>query len=122
MTNQLMDEFVAAFNKRDLAGLMLLLAEEATAEVLGSGFGTERGPNDIAGKSLAHMLDESGSKLTAERFGEHILFLNDGKLDTAATIKGDGRITRIEYYVVWFRGGELNKIAAERGIEVAPAE
>lgn len=122
MTNELIDEFVAAFNKRDLAGLMLLLAEDATAEVLGSGFGTERGPSDIAAKSLAHMLDEEGSKLTAERFGDRVLFLNDGKLDTAAAIEGDGRITRIEYYVVWFRAGELNKIATERGIEVAPAE
>ncbi|MCC6573999.1 MAG: hypothetical protein IT462_09420 [Planctomycetes bacterium] len=119
-----LDSFVAAFNQRDLAALKALLATDATAEVLGSGFGTERGPDDIGKKSLTHMLSDE-NPLIAEHFALHgqtyVLFLNaDKQLDTAATIQSaTGKITRIEYLVTWFRADSLKPLAAARGIQIA---
>ena len=48
--------FAAAFRRRDEDALVALLADDVTAEVLGSGFGTERGPADVRAKSIHHML------------------------------------------------------------------
>lgn len=134
------DNFAAAFNARDMAALKALLSPEATAEVLGSGFGTERGPEDIAAKSLTHMLGIGGdhgdraAPLHAETFTHegtpYVLFLTVGappQLDTAATlatagVAGREAITRIEYLVQWFRADALASIAAARGIAVTSPE
>jgi hypothetical protein len=118
------EKFVEAFNARDLARLKALLAPGATAQVMGSPFPVEHGPDVIASTSLPHMLGGSGEQLTAEAFHEGgqdwVLFVaSDGTLDTAATIaSNEGRITRIEYFVTHFAMDTVRRLAKARGIGV----
>ena len=128
----MLHEFVRAFRRRDLAGLTALLTDDATAEVVGSGFPVERGPADIEAKSLTHMLGTPQSQPDIEVFDHggtpRLLFLSGSppRLDTVADVvldPGSGRIARIEYHVVWFRADELARTASARGIEpVTPGD
>ena len=49
--------FCDAYNARDLDALTALLADEATAELVGSDFPAEHGPAAIAAGSLTHLLE-----------------------------------------------------------------
>jgi histidine triad (HIT) family protein len=108
-------QFAEAFNKRDVAALKSLYAADATAQVMGSPFPEEHGAEDIAKKSLNHMLDEE-NPLTAtagQITGRPLVLFRDqtGKLDAAAWVaESDGKIKRMEYIVTWHRAEELNLI------------
>ncbi len=96
--------FCDAYNARDLGALTALLAEEATTELVGSGFAEEQGPAAIAAGSLAHLL-EGGLKaevLQAEA-GRFVAFRqDDGGLDSlAALTEAGGRIARLRYHTRW---------------------
>ncbi len=123
---ELATAFATAFNRHDVDGMIGLLHEDATAEVLGSGFPEERGVNDIRKKSFPHLLDEAESAVQAEVQDNDLVFLRrkqDGALDVAIRIHAhDGKIARIEYLVTHFRRDELVRLAGPRGIVVAPPE
>jgi hypothetical protein len=118
----MIDRFVHAFNARDLDALKGLFAPGAIGEVVGSGFGIENGPDDIAAKSLRHMLGDGEDPLRAESFTYDamtwVLFLDrTGALDAAASITTTGdRITTIRYHVVHFSRELLTTIAQARGV------
>jgi hypothetical protein len=121
------DSFIAAFNARDLGALKAPLAADATAQVIGSPFPVEHGPDVIAATSLPHMPGGSGEELVAEAFDEAgqqwvLLIASDGTLDTAATaaVSEDG-ITRIEYFVTHFALDTVRRVANARGISVRAA-
>jgi histidine triad (HIT) family protein len=114
-SSEVTKQFAEAFNKRDVATLKSLYAGDATAQVIGSPFPEERGVEDIAKKSLNHMLDED-NPLTAcagQLAGRALVLFRDqtGKLDVAAYVtEQDGKIKRMEYIVSFHRADELNLI------------
>jgi hypothetical protein len=107
--------FAEAFNARDVNALKALFATDATSQVMGSPFPEEVGVDDIAAKSLSHMLDPD-TPLTAspaELAGRGLILFHDGegRLDAAAYVSEAGeKITRTEYIVKWHREEELNLI------------
>jgi histidine triad (HIT) family protein len=114
-SSEVTKQFADAFNKRDVPTLKSLYAADATAQVMGSPFPEEHGVEDIAKKSLNHMLDED-NPLTAtpgQLAGRALVLFRDqtGKLDAAAYVtEAEGKIRRMEYIVVWHRAEELNLI------------
>ena len=115
--------FVAAFNARDLDALRALLAEDATAQVLGAPFPEERGAAAIATTSLPHLLEpdaDLGAAL-AEHDGRRLVLLRRdrgaGPLDTVveASVSG-GRVRRLAYTVAPFRPDELAALGDALGI------
>jgi len=107
--------FAQAFNARDVAALKALFAPDATSQVMGSPFPEEKGVEEIAKKSLSHMLDDENplTATPAELAGRGLILFHDGtgKLDAAAWVSESGeRITRTEYIVKWHREEELNLI------------
>jgi histidine triad (HIT) family protein len=113
--SELAGKYAETFNKRDAAALKALYAPDATAQVMGSPFPEERGIEDIAKKSLNHMLDDD-NPLTAssgELGGRALILFHDGagKLDAAAYMsEAGGKVTRMEYIVSYHRAEELNLI------------
>jgi hypothetical protein len=92
-----------------------MYAPDATAQVMGSPFPEERGIEDIAKKSLPHMLDEDNplTASTGELGGRALILFRDagGKLDAAAYLsESNGLVTRMEYIVSFHRADELNLI------------
>jgi len=111
-SSEVTKQFAEAFNKRDVAALKALYTADATAQVMGSPFPEERGVEDIAKKSLSHMLDEDNplTAAAAQIAGKPlVLFRNQsGKLEAAAWVtENEGKIGRMEYIVSWHRADEL---------------
>ena len=100
--------------------MVALLSENATAEVLDSGFPVEEGPKKISVTSFPHILGDSDGTLSAELWQDYVLLRSkDGKLDMAVRLmEQDGKIGRIEYLTIWHRLDDVRKIAEERGIPV----
>lgn len=106
--------FVAAFNERDIDALVATLSDDVTAEVVGSPFGVETGPDDVRAKSLTHLLDEDAwGPLTAHALPydgrQWIVFVGaDGSVDCAASVDVvPAGVRRLDYLVVHFRPDEL---------------
>jgi hypothetical protein len=115
--------FADAFNARRLEQLADLLSENATAEVLGSGFPVEFGRNQIRSTSLPHLLGDGNDPLVAEVWEEdHVLLREPAgrrRVDSAIRIQAQGRfILRLEYLVLGFRREELERICAAAGYEL----
>lgn len=108
-------QFAEAFNARDVAALKALYSADATSQVMDSPFPQENGIEEIAAKSLNHMLDED-TPLTAsvgQVDGKGVILFRDetGKLNAAAWVsEADGKVTRTEYIVEWHRAEELKLI------------
>ena len=118
--------FADAFNARDLQALVNLLADDATAEVLGSPFPIEQGPDQIAKTSFPHVLDEQAalraSLGVAE--GERWILLRAnagaGPVDTAIRLETKGSsIARVEYVVAPHQPRRLRALGAACGIATA---
>ena len=108
-------QFAEAFNARDIEKLKSLHAPDATAQVMDSPFPEEKGIDDIAAKSLNHMLDEEAAlKASAAQLeGRGLVLFHDpeGRLDAAAWVSEEGGlITRMEYIVQYHREEELKLI------------
>jgi len=125
-----LDLFGQAFNRSDLAALKALLAPDATAEVLGSGFPVEEGRDTIARTSLPHLLDPdaalTASSLAAGEGEDWILLRTQegrGPIDAAirAVVVGD-RVERLEYVVAPHRPVELRRIGAACGLPTVADE
>ena len=128
------DAFAERFNARDLEGLAALLAEDATAEVLDSGFPVERGRDVIAKTSLPHILGEIDPPLSARVWAATdeeplvLLVTADDVLDTVVRVIGseasppNASITRLEYLVGWHRPADLAGIAAAAGLTFTAPE
>lgn len=107
--------FARAFTAADTDALRATLAQTVTAEVLGSGFGTETGPDDVLAKSVAHLLDrDEWGPLSAHVLrhdgDDWIAFVGaeSKRVECAARVEtADGRITRLGYLVEHFRPDEL---------------
>ncbi|MCB9895367.1 MAG: HIT domain-containing protein [Planctomycetes bacterium] len=115
VASNLLGDFAAAFNARNVEALKALFAPDATSQVMDSPFPQENGIDEIAAKSLNHMLDEE-TPLTAsvaQVDGKGVILFRtpEGKLDAAAWIsEANGKITRTEYIVEWHRAEELKLI------------
>jgi len=119
-----------AFNGRDLDAMEALLAPSATAEVLGSGFPVEKGPEEIRKTSLAYLIAEEQGSLMAEAVkvdGGDYLLLRQAQgarpIDSAMRVICEaGQITRLEYLVIHFRPKELRLLAEGLGLPLAQAD
>lgn len=115
VASDVLGKFVDAFNARDVAALKALFAPDATSQVMDSPFPEEKGVEEIAAKSLNHMLDED-TPLTAsvaQLDGRGVILFRDetGKINAAAWVsEAGGKITRTEYIVEWHRAEELKLI------------
>ena len=125
----LLKRFAGAFNGKDLDGLAELLASDATAEVLNSGFPVEKGREVIRKTSLPYILD-SEVPLTAEVWVDegvgYVLLRESGgnrALDMALRlICAGGAIQRIEYWVQDHRPDDVSRIGVKAGIAVRPGK
>jgi RNA polymerase sigma-70 factor, ECF subfamily len=120
----LLDRFVERFNARDLNGMVALMLEDATVEIVG--LSLEHGKNVISRKtgSLYHTLFVGADDLRqAERrnlMGEQIVLLfyhNDGKDRVGDVLRfdeRDGRIAGFSYY--YFCPETLAEVAQEFGL------
>jgi hypothetical protein len=118
--------FAEAFNQRNLQDMAALLADDATAEVLGSGFGIETGRSMITQTSLQHILDDKRAPLQAEAreiAGDTFVLLlrkSDRSLDVATRLQtANNRICRLEYLVTHFRREEMIRLMEPLKIEVS---
>ena len=126
--SQLADDLTFAYNQKSNEGMTALLAEDATAEVIGSGFPVEVGPDVISKTSFPHILDEVESPLSAEAHeidGVPVIVLrrkSDGLVDMLMKLKDkSGLIGRIDYLVVHFRRDEMVEMVTPLGLEVCSA-
>jgi RNA polymerase sigma-70 factor (ECF subfamily) len=120
----LLDRFVERFNTRDLNGMVALMLEDATVEIVG--LSLEHGQEVIGrkGGSLYHTLFVGADDLRhAERrefIGEQIVLLfycNEGKDRVGDVLRfeeRDGRITGFRYY--YFCPETLAEVAQEFGL------
>jgi RNA polymerase sigma-70 factor (ECF subfamily) len=120
----LLDRFVERFNARDLNGMVALMLEDATVEIVG--LSLEHGKEVIGRKagSLYHTLFVDADDLRqAERrdlMGEQIVLLyyhNDGKDRVGDVLRfqeRDGRIAGFSYY--YFCPETLAEVAQEFGL------
>ena len=120
----LLDRFVERFNARDLSGMVALMLEDATVEIVG--LSLEHGQEAIGRKSgtLYHTLFVDADDLRqAERrdfMGEQIVLLfysNEGKERVGDVLRfgeRDGRITGFRYY--YFCPETLAEVAQEFGL------
>ena len=117
------DRFVDAFNRRDLDGLVSLLAAGASTELVGSGFEPERGPDRIRAGSLTHMLGGEGEPLVAEAAGVDLVLLTQGPqgpVDMAVTIEAnDGAIERLRFHTLWHDRETVAVMAKAAGRDLA---
>jgi len=115
VASDVLGKFADAFNARDVAALKALFTPDATSQVMDSPFPEEKGVEEIAAKSLNHMLDED-TPLTAsvaQVDGRGVILFRDetGKLNAAAWVsEAGGKITRTEYIVEWHRAEELKLV------------
>lgn len=117
------ERFAEAFNSRQVPRVAELLADDATAEVLGSPFPVERGREVIARTSLPHVLaPEAGLVASVAVTAGHpwILLRADagkGPIDTAIRIDHEGsEVTRIEYVVAPHQPEALRTLGAQLGL------
>lgn len=120
----LLDRFVERFNARDLNGMVALMLEDATVEIVG--LSLEHGQEAIGRKSgtLYHTLFVDADDLRqAERrefMGEQIVLLfycNEGKDRVGDVLRfeeRDGRIAGFRYY--YFCPETLSEVAQEFGL------
>ena len=120
----LLDRFVERFNARDLNGMVALMLEDATVEIVG--LSLEHGKEVIGrkGGTLFHTLFVDADDLRqAERrdlMGEQIVLLyyhNDGKDRVGDVLRfreRDGRIAGFSYY--YFCPETLAEVAHEFGL------
>jgi hypothetical protein len=111
------DQFVAAFNDKNLDGLGACLAEDASAQVLGSPFPVEEGRDAICATSLPYLLE---SDLQARRVDHPtiaVVLLRDGCLDVA--IEMDDGIATLRYLTMPHRSDELRTVASDLALRVA---
>ncbi|MBI2923082.1 MAG: hypothetical protein HYY18_18665 [Planctomycetes bacterium] len=120
------DRLADAFHRRDMEAMAALLAESATAQVLGSPFPEESGAASIAKTSFPYLLDDAHEPLFAEARSlknEECVLLRrkrDGALDVLLRLRLDaGRIARIEYLVTGFRREDMLALVESLGILVA---
>ena len=125
----LADAFVERFNRKDQDGMVELLCEDATAQVIGSSFPEECGRLDISKTSFSYLLADGDSPLEAEVriiLGEILILLrkeSGGDLDVIIRIlERDGKIVRIEYLVTQYRRAEMVRLVEPLGINVCPPE
>ena len=122
------EHFIEAFNAGAVARLADLLADDATAQVLGSPFPVEKGRDAIARTSLPHVLDPSAglvASLGNARDEPWILLRTEngrGPIDTAIRIGHDaGRVTRIEYVVAPHQPDALRALGEQLGLPTVEA-
>ncbi|MGB8681707.1 MAG: sigma-70 family RNA polymerase sigma factor [Candidatus Binatus sp.] len=120
----LLDRFVERFNARDLNGMVALMLEDATVEIVG--LSLEHGQEVIGrkGGSLYHTLfvdaDDLRQAERRELVGEQIVLLfycNEGKDRVGDVLRfgeHDGRITGFRYY--YFCPETLAEVAQEFGL------
>ena len=114
-SSDVLGKFCEAFNARDLAALKGLYEPDGTAQVMDSPFPEEKGIDEVASKSLTHMLDDDNplKAQAAQVDGRGVILFRDqtGKLDAAAWVFESGeKIRRMEYIVQWHRAEELQLI------------
>ena len=127
-------KFAEAYNGMSLDALENLLAEDATAQVLGTGWPEEKGSRQIRKISLSHILGLGGGTdpLVAEAWAEgekHYVLLLDKEnrtLDTAIRIHcadgGADKIQRLAYLVLGHQHQELSRIGAKAGVALKPVD
>lgn len=118
--------FAEAFNRRDLAGASALLAPDATAEVLDSGFPEERGREVIECTSLPYLLDPAALLVASVVLAEGdpwVLLRSDdgsGPIDTAIRARiRQGKILRLEYLVAPHQPEALRAVGLACGLPTA---
>jgi len=119
----LLDDFVRAFNRRDAHDMAGLLAHDATAQVLGSPFPQEQGPEAIRTTSFPHLL-EADPPLTASRArivgGDCVLLRTRegrGPIDTVVLFGlADFRIQHLDYVVAPHEPKRLRRIGRSCGL------
>jgi RNA polymerase sigma-70 factor, ECF subfamily len=123
VSDALLDEFMAAFNARDLDRLTSLFLEDATADVVGMVH--EEGREQIRAGSLHHTLMEEAGNSRAERRvfrGEPVLVLlydKDGVRaveDVLRFVERDGKLEALRYY--YFCPELLADVGRELGVPV----
>jgi len=96
--------FLEAFARRDLGGLAALLAPDAEAELVGSGFEPERGPERIRAGALAHVLGPGDPSLVAEAGEDGTVLLVQGPggpVEMVVAIQWTGdRIRRLRFHTL----------------------
>ena len=118
--------FVDAFNRHDDSALCALLADDATARVLGAPFPEERGAQAIGNTSLPYLLDPKGhlGASVAEVEGAPGILLRaedgEGPIDTAIRIETNAdRICCLEYIVAPHEPSRLLAIGAALNLPTA---
>ncbi|MFY9609368.1 MAG: RNA polymerase sigma factor [Blastocatellia bacterium] len=126
-SKELVDQFVEAFNARDLDRLTALLLEESMAEVVG--IGTSYGRNPISESSLYYSLFLEKGEPRAERrsvAGEELVVFWYSDLDDSAKSavrevlrieELDGQIARLRYYT--FCPETVAEICGAQGLPMA---
>ena len=112
--------FARAYGARDLGGMAGLLAPDAVAELVGSGFPPETGAGAIREGSLAHLLE--GEDLTADvvtvEGASYVAFLDeDGGLDSLAALAVQGGlVVGLRYHTRWHDEAFVARAAAALGL------
>lgn len=110
--------FADAFNARDIDAMVRLLSDDATAEVLRSGFPVEVGKEAIRTTSFPYLLE--GGELRGVAVSEALVFLCNQveEVDVIVRLEGGGVIESIEYLVTGFSRGEMVEVAGQFSLGV----
>ena len=120
-------EFARHFNSRSTAGIAALIAEDATAEVIGSGLPVEEGRQKILLTSIPYMMGEQCGTPDAEAVewrGEPHVVLRAPGADGALVIliavhTTGGMITRLDYHAAGAGSEVLRDHATETGQRIS---